>query len=266
MGRHVGASRVMTSVRMSVIYHNQDPLTVLPTTPDDGIDATTTTVAQPRSLSGREDMEQIDRSIDDGLSLSGAQGQGLGTEGIGQSLHTPSVTHIKLIITPLYGLPKVQQKMMIFEVSTLPYLIGPIDINVLLTQPSKSIADFLRNLCGVFRYEFFSPSAMNHQQHQRVDETVVKLVVVGATSLPEYMYNPCANGIPSLHQDEEIDLSALGVTDVAGIDDLDDVDDLGDNDNESVHENEAESNEGTVTKLAVEIDEQRLLEEKEAIR
>ena len=123
MGRHVGASRVMTSVRMSVIYHNQDPLTVLSTTPEDGIDATTATAANTRSLSGREEMEHIDRSIDDGLSLSGAQGQG--PEGIGQTVHTPSVTHIKLLITPLYGLPTVQQKMMIFEAVSYTHLTLP---------------------------------------------------------------------------------------------------------------------------------------------
>ena len=278
MGRHVGASRVMTSVRMSVIYHNQDPLTVLPTTPDDGIDATTTTAAgNARLLSGRDEMESVDRSIDDGGSLSGAQGQGLGlgpgAEGIGTTLYPPSVTHIKLLITPLYGLPTVQQKMMIFEVSTLPYLIGPIDINVLLTQTPKSIADFLRNLCGVFRYEFFSPSATSHhhqqqKQQQGVDTPVVKLVVVGATSLPEHSYNPCAHGIPSLHQeqDDDLDLTALGVTDIAGIDDLDEVDDMGDNEKKPDNEQEVASNEIAMAKKAVDKEEQRGLEENETTR
>ena len=74
-----------------------------------------------------------------------------------QIIHTPPVTHVKLTITPLYAsaaspLPPstttttaateaetgaeaasfssagVQQKMLIFEVGALPYLIGPVDV------------------------------------------------------------------------------------------------------------------------------------------
>eukprot|EP00596_Hydrurales_sp_CCMP1899_P010837 CAMPEP_0119047688 /NCGR_PEP_ID=MMETSP1177-20130426/54448_1 /TAXON_ID=2985 /ORGANISM="Ochromonas sp, Strain CCMP1899" /LENGTH=147 /DNA_ID=CAMNT_0007022547 /DNA_START=401 /DNA_END=844 /DNA_ORIENTATION=- len=86
------------------------------------------------------------------------------------------VTHIKLVITPLdYITPRRgSRKVFLFEVSSFTYLIGPTDIEGLLKQSSKEVSLFLKRVCGVFRYE-----------HTTLG---LKLVVVGATLLPEHLY------------------------------------------------------------------------------
>lgn len=94
---------------------------------------------------------------------------------------------------------------MVFEVATLPYLIGPVDLSDLIKQPPTAIAEFLRNLCGVFRYELFST---RHPAGQSAS-AAAKLVVVGATFLPEQLYAPYEGGLESSH-DDDVDLEDIG--------------------------------------------------------
>ena len=52
----------------------------------------------------------------------------------------------------------------------------------MLTQKQDVLNDFVRSLCGVLRYEYF-------------DADAVKIVVVGATTLPEALYRPRAEPV-----------------------------------------------------------------------
>ena len=106
--------------------------------------------------------------------------------------------------------------MIVFEVAALPYLIGAVDVNDIIRQQPPAIAEFLRNICGVFRYEFFS--AKNNPAGHTTSATV-KLVVVGATFLPELLYVACEGGV-----DASLDDDADLVDPEAAVDDEDEGD------------------------------------------